>query len=148
MVTLNAIFTEIFGLIFSFSAFTNTNFFVIIFTFILFGLAMITFGFFISTLVRKSRTAVLIGIFLLVIGLLFESLVFAGAYVGYIWWDAGTSPAGWIILMFIPFFNFGKIFLDISSYTTGRLDTLTQTFIPGPGKLYLYIFFVLCLNFV
>jgi len=43
------------------------------------------------------------------------------------------SDAGWKVLIFVPFFNFGKMFLDITSLTTGRRDTLTQTFIPGPG---------------
>jgi hypothetical protein len=35
--------------------------------------------------------------------------------------------------MFIPFFNFGHMLLDITTYTTGKLDTLTNTFVPGPG---------------
>lgn len=35
--------------------------------------------------------------------------------------------------MFVPFFNFGKMFLDITTLTTGRLDAITSTFIPGPG---------------
>ncbi|KAK9728380.1 hypothetical protein K7432_001166 [Basidiobolus ranarum] len=35
--------------------------------------------------------------------------------------------------MFFPFFNFGKIFLDISLLTAGKLDTLSNTLIPGPG---------------
>jgi ABC-type multidrug transport system ATPase subunit len=35
--------------------------------------------------------------------------------------------------MFIPFFNFGKIFLDISTYTTGTYDFLTDSIVAGPG---------------
>ncbi|TPX33176.1 hypothetical protein SmJEL517_g03814 [Synchytrium microbalum] len=102
-------------------------------SFFLFGDGMVMFAFFITTFVRKARVAVLIGIFVFVIGLLFESFVFGTNVLGYIWWDASTSPAGWIVLMFFPFFNFGKIFLDITTYTTGRLDSLTNTYIPGPG---------------
>ena len=33
----------------------------------------------------------------------------------------------------MPFFNFGKLFLDITTFTTGKLDVLTQTYTPGPG---------------
>ena len=33
----------------------------------------------------------------------------------------------------LPFFNFGKMFLDISTSTTGRLDELTNTYVAGPG---------------
>ncbi|RIA85383.1 hypothetical protein C1645_781967 [Glomus cerebriforme] len=121
------------GLAFGFFFFTNTNFAVVYITFLLFGLAMITFGFFITTFCRHSRIAVLVGIFLFIIGLIFESFVFSNTFIGYIWWDPKTNSAGRHILMFIPFFNFGKIFLDISNLASGNLDELTQTLIPGPG---------------
>ncbi len=92
------------------------------------------FAFFITTLVRKTRVAILIGIFIFIIGLLFESFVFSGSYIGYIWWSPATiDPAGWKVLIFFPFFNFGRMFLDITTLTTGLLDNLTQTYIPGPG---------------
>ncbi|TPX64598.1 hypothetical protein SpCBS45565_g05755 [Spizellomyces sp. 'palustris'] len=133
LIAVGAFVTVIFGLIFGFFAFKNTNFGVIFFTFFLFGEGMLMLAFFITTFVRKARVAILIGIFVFIIGLLFESFVFSSSFVGYIWWDQGTSPAGWIVLMFFPFFNFGKAFLDITTYTTGRLDSLTNTFIPGPG---------------
>ncbi|KAJ3299116.1 ATP-binding cassette sub- A member 1 [Borealophlyctis nickersoniae] len=133
LVAIGALVTSIFGLIFGFSAFRNTHFMVLFFTFFLFGEGMLMFAFFITTMVRRARVAILIGIFMFIIGLLFESFVFSGSFVGYIWWDQGTSPVAWKILMFLPFFNFGKIFLDITTYTTGKLDVLTQTYIPGPG---------------
>jgi hypothetical protein len=92
------------------------------------------FAFFITTFVRKTRIAILIGIFIFIVGLLFESFVFSGGFLGYLWWSPETiSSAGWIILVFFPFFNFGRMFLDITTLTTGLLDTLTQTYIPGPG---------------
>jgi ABC-type Na+ transport system ATPase subunit NatA len=121
------------GLAFGFFVFKNSNFAVVFLTFFLFGLAMVTFGFFITTFCRRSRVAVLVGIFLFIIGLLFESFVFSNEFIGYIWWDPKTSSAGRYILMFIPFFNFGKIFLDISHLSSGEIDELTQTLIPGPG---------------
>ncbi|KAJ3018234.1 ATP-binding cassette sub- A member 1 [Thoreauomyces humboldtii] len=133
LVLVGAFVTAIFGLAFDFFAFRNCNFGVIVITFFLFGEGMLMLAFFITTLVRKARVAILIGIFVFIVGLLFESFVFSSSYVGYIWWDSGTSPIAWKVLIFFPFFNFGKMFLDITTYTTGRLDSLTNTFIPGPG---------------
>ncbi|KAJ3287594.1 ATP-binding cassette sub- A member 1 [Borealophlyctis nickersoniae] len=134
LVFVSSLVTTIFGLIFQFTAFKETHFMVLWITFFLFGLGMVMLAFFITTLVRRVRVAVLIGIFLFIIGLLFESFVFSSSFVGYIWWSKETMPSsGWQFLMFIPFFNFGHMFLDITMYTTGKLDTLTQTYIPGPG---------------
>lgn len=122
------------GYIFNFQAFNNTNPAIHIVNFFLFGESMVLFAFFITTFVSKTRVAVLIGIFIFIIGLLFESFVFSSSYLGYIWWSVNTiDAAGWIVLAFVPFFNFGHMFLDISTLTTGRLDTLTNTYIPGPG---------------
>ena len=109
------------------------------------------FAFFLTTFIRRARIAILAGIFMFVIGLLFESFVFSGSFIGYIWWAPSVvDPAGWKILVWscrlwfglahvhsqcltihshqslFPFFNFGHMFLDISTLTTGRLDTLTQ----------------------
>lgn len=134
LVFFNGLFTTIWGYIFGFQAFRETNFAVLLITFFLFGEAMVMFAFFITTFVRKTRVAILIGIFIFIIGLLFESFVFSSSTLGYIWWSEKTiSSAGWLILMFLPFFNFGHMFLDITTLTTGLLDTLTQTYIPGPG---------------
>jgi hypothetical protein len=119
---------------FQFQAFKNCNFGVLFITYFLFGEALITVAFFITTLVRETRQAILIGIFFFIVGLLFQTVVFSSSFVGYLWWSENTiSNVGWIILMFIPFFNFGHMLLDISTLTTGRLDVLTNTFIPGPG---------------
>lgn len=92
LVLINSVVTIIFGLILGFSAFRNTSFGVLLLTFFLFGEAMVMFSFFITTFVRKSNNAVLIGIFLFIIGLIFESFVFGNAFFGYIWWDPDTTP--------------------------------------------------------
>ncbi|KAG0014317.1 ATP-binding cassette sub- A member 1 [Podila clonocystis] len=113
--------------------FKNSNFLALLITFFLFGLSMVTMAFWITTMVKASRTAILIGIFLFIIGLLFESMVFSNSFVGYLWYDSSTSPVARYVLMFIPFFNFGKIFLDMALFATGRFDLLTETYIPGPG---------------
>ena len=134
LVGLNALFTCLFGLMFQFQAFKNCDFGVLFITYFLFGEALIAVAFFITTLVRETRQAILIGIFFFIVGLLFETVVFSGSFVGYIWWSKNTiDDIGWLILMFIPFFNFGHMLLDISSFTTGKLDILTNTFVPGPG---------------
>jgi hypothetical protein len=65
--------------------------------FFLFGESMVMFGFFITTLVRKTNIAVLIGIFIFIIGLLFESFVFSSGQLGYIWWSSLiNTSAGWV----------------------------------------------------
>ncbi|KAF9932556.1 ATP-binding cassette sub- A member 1 [Linnemannia zychae] len=133
LVLISAVVTCGFGVAFGFSVFKYSNFGALVITFFLFGLAMVTMAFWITTMVKSSRTAILIGIFLFIIGLLFESMVFSNPFVGYIWYDEGTSVAGKYCLMFLPFFNFGKIFLDMSLFASGRFDLLTSTYIPGPG---------------
>ncbi|KAG0229733.1 ATP-binding cassette sub- A member 1 [Actinomortierella wolfii] len=133
LVVISAIVLSGFGVAFGFDAFKNSHFGVLLISFILFGLAMVTMAFWLTTMVKASRTAILIGIFLFIIGLLFESMVFSNPFVGYIWWDEGTDPVAKYIMMFLPFFNFGKVFLDLSMLSTGRYDILTDTYVPGPG---------------
>ncbi|KAF9377013.1 ATP-binding cassette sub- A member 1 [Podila verticillata] len=133
LVLISAVVICGFGIAFGFTVFKNSNFMALLVTFFLFGLSMVTMAFWITTMVKASRTAILIGIFLFIIGLLFESMVFSNSYVGYLWYDSSTSPVARYVLMFIPFFNFGKIFLDMSLFSTGRFDLLTATSIPGPG---------------
>lgn len=86
-----------------------------------------------TTFVKTSRAAILSGIFMIILGFIFQQFLFANAYVGYIWWDGKTNPNIWKVLIFLPFFNFGKLFMDFSLATAGTRDILTQTFIPGPG---------------
>ncbi|KAF9109547.1 ATP-binding cassette sub- A member 1 [Mortierella sp. AM989] len=133
LVLISAVVICAFGIAFGFTVFKNSNFLALLITFFLFGLSMVTMAFWITTMVKASRTAILIGIFLFIIGLLFESMVFSNSFVGYLWYDSGTSVIAKHVLMFIPFFNFGKVFLDMSLFATGRFDVLTETYIPGPG---------------
>lgn len=122
LVIINSLFATMWGYVFGFQAFTETNPAIHIVNFFLFGESMVLLAFFITCFVRNTRVAVLIGIFFFVLGLLFESFVFSSSYLGYIWWSVGTIDAtGWLILMFIPFFNFGHMFLDITTMTTGKL---------------------------
>ncbi|KAG9305342.1 hypothetical protein G9A89_007837 [Geosiphon pyriformis] len=122
-----------FGLAFDFYVFKDTNFLILLITFILFGLAMVALAFFITTFCRSADAAVLVGILCLIIGLLFQTFVFSLSYIGYIWWDIYTGKVGWILLMFFPFFNFGKIYLDMSQLTARNFDFLTNKIVYGPG---------------
>ncbi|CAG8468063.1 989_t:CDS:2, partial [Scutellospora calospora] len=133
LVVICSLMTCSFGIAFQFFVFKNANFAVVFITFVLFGLAMVSFAFFITTFCRRARVAVLVGIFIFIIGLIFQSFVFSNAFVGYIWWSQSVDKAGWLVLMFLPFFNFGKFYLDLSMLTAGKLDQVTQTVIPGPG---------------
>nr|KAJ3422464.1 ATP-binding cassette sub- A member 1 [Polyrhizophydium stewartii] len=133
LVLASSVVTCILGIAFQFATFKNGNFAVLLVTFFLLGEAMIVFAFFITTLVRRARVGILAGIFVFIIGLLFESFVFSSGFVGYIWWKPTTPSAAPIVLSLLPFFNFGKCFLDISTLTTGKLDELTGTYVPGPG---------------
>ncbi|KAL7747932.1 hypothetical protein RI367_006679 [Sorochytrium milnesiophthora] len=133
LVAIASLVTCVMGIVCKFTIFTQSSFAVTFLTFFLYGLAMVSFAFFVTTFCRRARVAVLIGMFLFIIGLVFESFVFSSAYVGYIWWDAGTAPIARQILYIFPFFNFGKIFLDIGLLTTGSFNQLTGTSQPGPG---------------
>ncbi|KAI8053322.1 hypothetical protein BDF22DRAFT_683893 [Syncephalis plumigaleata] len=128
-----AIVTCLLGLAFGFEVYNYTNFGVLVITFILFGMAMLSLGFFLSTLVRRVRVAVIGGIFIFLIGLLFESLVFSNAAIGYIWWQRTTTPRARQALVILPFFNFGKIYLDISRYTAGIRNPITGVYTEGVG---------------
>lgn len=69
---------------------------VLLVLFFLFGEAMVALAFFIACFVRRARVGILIGIFLFIIGLVFESFVFSSAGLGYIWWDASAiSQVAW-----------------------------------------------------
>ncbi|KAJ3113665.1 ATP-binding cassette sub- A member 1 [Physocladia obscura] len=116
----------------SISCLVLVNSFITVVLGIAFGMVMLAFM--MTCFVRQARAAVLMGIFVFVIGLLFESFVFSSSTLGYIWWVPSLIPqfVPWILAI-IPFFNFGRIFLDISTFTTGHLDDLTSTYIPGPG---------------
>ena len=109
-----------FGIAFQFNVFVNASFAALFLLFFIFGLSMITFAFFITTFVRKVKSAVAAGMLTLVLGLVFQIAIFSSTFTTYIWWSDTTSPAGWIVLMFLPFFNFGKVYTDIALLAAGK----------------------------
>ncbi|KAI9363393.1 hypothetical protein DFJ73DRAFT_511027 [Zopfochytrium polystomum] len=134
LIVVNSLATVVLGIAFGFEVFKRANFFVTWITFFLFGESMVMFAFLLTCFVRQARVAVLLGIFVFIIGLLFESFVFSSSFLGYIWWNPEIIGGGGVNgFIWLPFFHFGHMFLDISLFTTGKLDDLTDTYIPGPG---------------
>lgn len=131
LVIIGSIITICLGLAFGFVAFRKTSFLVLFFTFFLFGQSMVSFAFFLSTFFRKVQTGVFVGIFVFMVGLIFESFIFSSGYIGYLWWKATTPIAITNLLSLLPFFNFGAMFLNISTLTTGQYDQITNQYIPG-----------------
>ena len=133
LVSVGSFTTCVFGWILGFNSFRRTDISLLFVIFFLFGTAMIAFGFFISTLFHKAATGLFVGIFVFIFGLLFESFVFSTGYVGYIWYKPSTPAFLAHILSLLPFFNFGRLFLDISTLTTGKYDLITKSYFPGTG---------------
>jgi hypothetical protein len=40
-----------------------------------------------------------------ILGLLFMSVIFSNGFLGFVWWSPSISPAGYWIMIFVPFFN-------------------------------------------
>ncbi|KAJ3192282.1 ATP-binding cassette sub- A member 1 [Irineochytrium annulatum] len=106
MVAINSFLSVILGLAFQFDAFLHCDFGVLFITFFLFGLSMVMFGMFLTAFVGQSKTAVLLGIFIFVIGLLFESFVFSSGNLGYIWWAPTiVTPLAWQSFSWTQLYN-------------------------------------------
>ena len=135
LVFINALVTGIMGLICGFEFFKNCNFIIILLLYTLFGMAMVALGFAISSLFRNTSQSILCAIFVIIIALFFQLIVFGNATLGYIWWSSSMGSTSWLkfVFYFLPFFNFGKIYLDISQLTTGALDPITRIYVKGPG---------------
>ena len=133
LVIVGSITTCMFGWILGFNSFRKTDITLLFVIFFMFGAAMLTFGFFITTFFHKAGTGLFVGIFVFIFGLLFESFVFSTGYVGYIWYKPSTPEFIANFMLFLPFFNFGRLFLDISTLTTGKYDLITKSYFPGSG---------------
>jgi len=131
---INAIATIVFGKLFRYALFLNTNFFVLLIVFFFFGLAMGSLAAFVTTLVNRSITAVLIGISLLIIGFLVQAFLFSDQYLAYIWWSTKVPQfIRKLFSVFVPFFNFGKLFVDISNLSSNSFNSISNTVVKGPG---------------
>eukprot|EP00833_Pecoramyces_ruminatium_P015273 jgi/Orpsp1_1/1189305/evm.model.d7180000071000.1 len=79
------------GKIFNYSFFVNTDFMVLFLLFFTYGIAMGAAAMFITTLVNRVKTAVLIGISILIIGFVFNYL-FTGNEMTYSLWSKNINP--------------------------------------------------------
>ncbi|OMJ17002.1 ABC transporter A family member 2 [Smittium culicis] len=121
------------GYALNFDAFRNSNFFVVFLTLYLFNLAMLMVGCTLSAIISNSQTAVLVSVYIFVIGLIIMGSIFSSPTFTYIWWDSGTTPIIRKILMLLPPFNFGVMFVTISNLASGSIQPVTGTLIPGLG---------------
>jgi ABC-type multidrug transport system ATPase subunit len=134
---INSLTTIFIGKIFGYSFFTNCNFLVLIYLFFGFGLALASLGFFISTLVNRTKTAVLIGISILIIGFFVEYIVFSSSQLCYSFWAEDSNPIYRRIGSYlIPFFNFGKMYMDVSFLSSNTYNYISETIVEGPGFKY------------
>eukprot|EP00834_Sanchytrium_tribonematis_P006453 NODE_476_length_6991_cov_0.522635.p1 type:complete len:800 gc:universal NODE_476_length_6991_cov_0.522635:6392-3993(-) len=135
MVFINALTTGLMGLICGFEFFKNCDFSIILVLYTLFGMAMVSLGFAISSLFRNTSQAILCAIFVIIIALFFQLIIFGNSTLGYIWWSSTIGSSSWLqwLFCFLPWFNFGKIYIDISQLTTGTLDPITRVYVKGPG---------------
>ncbi|KAI8925196.1 hypothetical protein BC831DRAFT_512721 [Entophlyctis helioformis] len=124
LVLINAVSMTCWGLVFKFPFMVNTDFAVCVLTFFLFGEAMIMLAFLMTTLLTRTLTAALFGILVFVIGIIFQSIALPDAQTGYAWWTNANVGLTYIFSI-LPFFHFGRMVLDISVVTSGRVDQFT-----------------------
>jgi len=130
---LNTISSIIFGKLFGYGFFAKTDFMVLFFTFLIYGLAMGSLAIFITTLVNHTKTAVLIGITVLILGFIVNT-IFETEAVTYIFWsDRVPEYYSKIFSIFIPFFNFIKIYKDINSRSGSSFNFATEAITEGKG---------------
>jgi len=128
---LNTIVTIIMGKLFGYSFFVKTDAMVLFVLFFLYGIAMGAAAMFITTLVNRTKTAVLIGISILIIGFVFNYL-FSGDTMGYSLWSNNINSIYRKLFSYlVPFFNFTKMFLDVKNKSGVNYNMATDSIIEG-----------------
>ncbi|ORX80160.1 hypothetical protein BCR32DRAFT_261302 [Anaeromyces robustus] len=128
---LNTFFMIILGKLFGYSFFVKTEFMVTFVVFFFYGIAMGSAAMFITTFVHRTKTAVLIGISILIIGFVIN-YAFGGETSCYMLWSDDVNPLyRKIFSYFIPFFNFTKVFLDINNRAGNNYNMATAMIIDG-----------------
>jgi len=137
LIFLNTVSTIFFGRIFNYSFFKNTDLLVLTYLFFIFGLSFAAFGFFISSLVKRSKTAVLIGIFIIILCYFFIGIFFVNEMTCYIFWsDEISQNYRKFFSYLVPFFNYGKLYVDIAGKSSNTYNYVTLTVIKGKGFKY------------
>ncbi|KAI8828354.1 hypothetical protein BJ741DRAFT_555231 [Chytriomyces cf. hyalinus JEL632] len=112
--------------VFQFRLFQNASIFALISSFISFGVAMEAVALFIASALETAEPAVLAGTAVFVVAILLQNFVFSDGYYGYILYNpAAASPVIWKVLTIFPFFNFGKLLLDLTTCTYGKRNSVT-----------------------
>ncbi|KAJ3234918.1 ATP-binding cassette sub- A member 1 [Chytriomyces hyalinus] len=135
IVAANSLVTVLAGTFaFQFRLFQNASFFALISSFSSFGVAMEAVALFIASGLETTEPAVLTGTAVFVVAILLQTFVFSDGYYGYILYNpAAASPVIWKVLTMFPFFNFGKLLLDLTTYTHGKRNPVTSGYVAGPG---------------
>ncbi|KAJ3395226.1 ATP-binding cassette sub- A member 1 [Chytriomyces hyalinus] len=135
IVAANSLVTVLAGTFaFQFRLFQNASFFALISSFCSFGVAMEAVALFIASGLETTEPAVLAGTAVFVVAILLQTFVFSDGYYGYILYNpTAASPVIWKVLTMFPFFNFGKLLLDLTTCTHGKRNPVTSGYVEGPG---------------
>ncbi|KAF0979003.1 hypothetical protein FDP41_002073 [Naegleria fowleri] len=120
------------GMIFGISIFLKGNFLILLILFFCFSFSLICFAFLLSTFIKESKSALVLGFTVLAISFILNLFVSNGSVV-YQLYSPDVTPAFRVILSFYPPFNFAKVFTDIATKTLPVYDEVQRKFVPGPG---------------
>ncbi|KAI8052039.1 P-loop containing nucleoside triphosphate hydrolase protein [Syncephalis plumigaleata] len=134
LVAIQSLFLCLFGMAFQFSFFLNTNFIVVYSIFVLYGWAMICLALFLSTLCSRVGTADILYCFILIY-IIYTCSIFNvnGTGCRFRGSPVAGHTAGWVIGMFLPFFNYSQLYIDVVMKSSGSNDPLSGRFVQGPG---------------
>jgi ABC-type multidrug transport system ATPase subunit len=125
------------GLACQFAFFVNSNFFAVFLLFFLFGIAMVCFAFWLSSLISSSKTAQTVGYAIILVGFVFQAIMSSGngALVDMLWAD-DLPPwvlfVRWVLTQYPPF-NFDKAFADIAFKSSDTLNLSEGRIVKGKG---------------
>eukprot|EP01116_Phalansterium_solitarium_P019773 TRINITY_DN564_c0_g2_i1.p1 TRINITY_DN564_c0_g2~~TRINITY_DN564_c0_g2_i1.p1 ORF type:complete len:1819 (+),score=747.59 TRINITY_DN564_c0_g2_i1:87-5543(+) len=125
------------GMACGFNVFLNSNFGAVFLLFFLFGMAICSFAFFLSTLLKTARSAQTAGYAIILVGFVFQTILCSGYGILV---DILYSPdvAHWVtavrwLLTFYPPFNLAKAYSDIAALSSDTIDLVAGTITKGPG---------------
>ncbi|KNC52546.1 ATP-binding cassette transporter [Thecamonas trahens ATCC 50062] len=117
-----ALLTYVTGVAYRFTLFTQTNGGGLVLLLVCFGLATVPQAFFGSAMVGKSRTALIVGILNLVVGMNVVA-VFASNSLIYLLWKSSVQAWGRaLLLILLPPLSFTKVWVDMVNVTYGYAD--------------------------
>jgi hypothetical protein len=113
------------------------QFFAVFLLFFLFGIAMVCFAFFLSSLIASTKTAQTVGYAIILVGFVFQAIMSSGngALVDMLW--AEDLPdwvvfVRWVLTQYPPF-NFDKAFSDFAVKSSDTLNLSEGRIVKGSG---------------